>query len=433
MTQTAARHEQFVPREDALRIPAFAMLSYWALMAGVALAPYMFWRFHPDIQFTFSDACFAVAFFFAVLSGRLNTRPLSGMTAWWILAFSLMLLALGASSFVNGDPIRFGISGSQYFFSYLLMPFLVLLARAREQMRLIMIFVASVVVAEAFSIAMFYLYGEIPQALDWINHNFVTGAGRLGSFFGSANRNAAVISLTLPFAMYLARTGQWPIWVSVPCLGVLALALILTASFTGLVSGLGAAVFFVVAAYGKQSWKAVVVAVALLGAGWASGLSLPETFENRVLGALESGDISEAGTYTGRMELIEEAVSLSDDANLLGLGADQFRAVSDLGAPVHNVYLLIWTEGGVFSLLGWLLGMGVFAWIALRSVISDRTAGALVLSVGLAFLIITNASTHVYARMWTLPFLFAASVGMLAIDGRLRFSGKQQDIAQSDG
>ncbi|MFB0612650.1 O-antigen ligase family protein [Aurantiacibacter poecillastricola] len=420
MNSPYIRTPEVNPYERVSEFQLFELVWRWSLYGGLALLPFMMWRFHPDIQLTFSDGFFVIALAFALFTGRLNVNFFGGVTPLWILAILLMLAGLGASSFVNGDPIRFGIVSSQYLFAYLILPLVILLPRPQEQLPLIAIYVATVVAIEAFSIAMFYLNSGNPSGTDWINHNFVTGAERLGSFFGSANRNAAFVSLTVPFVLYLARAGIWPLWATIPSMLVLGLAILLTASVTGLTSSLLAIALFVFAAYGKHAWKVVVVCVGVVSLLWASGFTLPETFQERVLGAAESGDISEAGTYTGRMALVEEAIKLSDEVGFLGLGADQFRAVSDEEAPVHNVYLLIWTEGGPFSLLGWLLAMGIFAWIGLRSFATDRAAGALVLAVGVAFLIISNASTHIYARMWVIPVLFAMQAGVLCLQREKR-------------
>lgn len=378
-----------------------------SLTLGVLLIPFMMWRFHPDIQFTLSDGCFALAAMFALATGRVNLSPLGDMTPWWHMSFLIMLVALGASSLINGDPLRFAITGSQYVFAYLVLPYFLFAGTLAQMRRLAMFLIAGIVAAELASIVLFFVYGSIPQALEWINHNFVSGAGRLGSFLGSANRNAAMISLALPFVLYFARLRLLPWWVCTFAGAVLLLALVLTASVTGFISSLTALIIFALSVYGVRAWKPVALAGSLAVLAVAAGVPMPAAFQQRVLSAVESGDIDQAGTYGGRMQLIQEAIEISDDTHLLGIGADQFRTISEEGAPVHNIILLIWTEGGMFALLGWLLAMGIMALVALRTIRIDRPAAALSLSVALAFFIISNASTHVYARLWVVPVLFA--------------------------
>src|SRR3546814_3706712 len=65
----------------------------------------------------------------------------------------------------------------------------------------------------------------------------------------------------------------------------------------------------------------------------AAGYQLPEVFQGRVGGAIESGDMSQAGTYTGRMDLIHEAWEIVEDTMIVGLGVDQYRTISFADTP----------------------------------------------------------------------------------------------------
>lgn len=415
MTQTIAGYEQAEP--GTTRFSVSENIVRYALVLGVILTPFMMWRFHPAIQFTFSDGCFLIAAIFALASGRLNLRPFGDMSPWWLMSLCLMLFALGASSLINGDALRFAITGSQYAFAYLALPYFLFSGTEGIEIRLAKFFVLAVVAVEAVSVILFYLYGDVTGSLAWINHNFVTGAKRLGSFLGSANRNAALICLTLPFLFYFAKTRLLPLWLCIIGAAILTLALVLTASVTGFIATIAAVFIFVGASYGWQAWKPLAAAIGLLILAVAGGLPIPVTFQERVLSAFEEGDIEEAGTYGGRMDLVEEALKFSDDTHVLGIGADQFRSISEEGAPVHNIVLLIWTEGGMFALLGWAFVMGILALIAMRAIKFDKTVAALALSVVLSFFIISNASTHVYARLWVVPLLIAVRFAVLVTHG----------------
>jgi O-antigen ligase len=394
----------------------------YGLIIGVILTPFMMWRFHPAIQFTFSDGCFLIAAVFAFASGRLNLRPFGDLTPWWLMSFCLMLFALGASSLINGDPLRFAITGSQYVLAYMALPYFLFSGTEGIEIRLAKFFVGAIVAVQAVSILLFYLHADQPGSLQWINHNFVTGGGRLGSFLASANRNAALISLTLPFMFYFTKKRLFPLWFCVGGIAILAFALVLTASVTGFVTSIAAVLIFAIASYGVRAWKPLAGVVGALFLAVAAGLPIPATFQERVLSAFAEGDISEAGTFGGRMQLIEEALEFSSNTYFLGMGADQFRVVSDQGAPVHNILLLIWTEGGTFALLGWMLAMGILTLIAFRTIKFDKTAAALTLSVTLGFFIISNASTHLYARLWVVPVLIAARLAVVAAERMQRQS-----------
>ena len=134
----------------------------------------------------------------------------------------------------------------------------------------------------------------------------------------------------------------------------------------------------------------------------------------RVFGALQTGELSEAGTFTDRMFLIHEAMEVARETLLIGLGTDQYRVISAHGAPVHNTYLLVLTEGSLMSLFG-LIGLyltGVYlSWRAARQ--SDSwNIGGMTLIVMLLFALAMNGFAHFYARFWAVPFLLALALSL---------------------
>jgi O-antigen ligase len=151
---------------------------------------------------------------------------------------------------------------------------------------------------------------------------------------------------------------------------------------------------------------------ALAGAMTLTGVALPPAFQNRVATALVQGDISQAGTFAGRMELVREAWEIVGDTTFVGLGVDQYRVVSADRAPVHNIYLLAWAEGGLLSLFGWLVMMFVPLSIAVRRFAADRAAAALLIAVMLTFVIVSNAAPHMYARSWVVPLILAMGIAL---------------------
>jgi O-antigen ligase len=140
---------------------------------------------------------------------------------------------------------------------------------------------------------------------------------------------------------------------------------------------------------------------------FASGYEPPDVFQKRVLAAFEAGDIEQAGTYKDRLELMREAWQLASETTVLGVGVDQFRELSEEGAAVHNMYLLLWVEGGLPALAGWLLLLlilGAAAGLAYRH---DRMAAALGLAVLASFTIASVAAPHMYGRFWVVPLQVA--------------------------
>src|SRR3546814_16856122 len=110
------------------------------------------------------------------------------------------------------------------------------------------------------------------------------------------------------------------------------------------------------------------------------------------------------------MDLIREAWGIVEDTMIVGLGVEQYRTISFADTPVHNMYLLLWAEGGLLALLGWLLLMTISALVAIGVYQYDRQAAALGLSVLATFLIFSTASPHMYARVWLVPLMLALTV-----------------------
>jgi O-antigen ligase len=146
---------------------------------------------------------------------------------------------------------------------------------------------------------------------------------------------------------------------------------------------------------------------------------LPEAFEQRVLGAVRSGSLQEAGTFQGRVALMKEAMELLDDTMLLGMGVDQYRAQSRFGAPVHNTFLLIWIEGGLPALIGWLSLLIMMVAGALL-IARRRLDGAVACAVGLVFACIGFTTSHTYGRHLVVAVHLAMALVAASLAARTR-------------
>ena len=135
-------------------------------------------------------------------------------------------------------------------------------------------------------------------------------------------------------------------------------------------------------------------------------------FRDRVLNGILAGDVEQAGTFSDRVMLIQEAIRIAPDWLLVGMGADQYRYFSAYGHPVHNTYLLLLNEGGLLSLSGLLLllltGLPA-AFLALSSG-PTRKNGALTLTILLIYALVLSTFPHFYARFWNVPLILALSV-----------------------
>jgi O-antigen ligase len=386
----------------ALELPVTRLAIFFSVFPALRPA---------EVFFTYSDILFCFAAVLLLLSGRLRFAPMGPVTVPWMVAFAIMSLSLMVSSLMGSAPERALVVVGQYAFAYILLAYI--LVRTDESIvdTFVKTFVLGTVCVNAYGLAVYFT--GVDETF-----RFVTGSGRLTSFMGNPNSNANVIGLTLPLLLYLWFARKWRLPYVLVSLAILAYALVATSSVGGLMWSLaGVAVFIVL----TINWRVLVgiavclaVAIPLLDRYGPS--ILPAAFQERVLGAMESGDMSHAGTFSYRMGLIHEALDVVDDRLLFGIGVDQYRAKSEMGAPVHDVYLLLWAEGGLPALIGWLLLPQIIAltalWVFGRP--SGRLIAATTLAVIAVFLLAATGSAHMYARFWVVPLHLVMALLMVS-------------------
>jgi O-antigen ligase len=99
-----------------------------------------------------------------------------------------------------------------------------------------------------------------------------------------------------------------------------------------------------------------------------------------------------------------------DETMLLGLGVDQYKVKSQFGRPVHNTYLLLWTEGGIFALIGFasllLIALSGVVYVGGRHRLEAATGFALAAMV----VFIGFTTGHIYSRQSLLPLYLAMAL-----------------------
>ena len=384
------------------------------IIVAIFFAPYALWRVSTEYFITISDLLFVLGTIVLAPAGAINLKPFGTWTPLWLMAFVTMLMGLLIGSLVNGDPWRWISASSQYCFGFAVLPFILMSADHERATRYGKAFLAGVFAMEAFGVLIYYFYGGSYEDHQKIAFEFISGAGRLSAFLGDANWNGAMIAMALPFAMYFWAIGKVGNGATIVTLLVLLAALAASGSFTGFGSGLAAITIFVIVAGGRASLKFVVGAMVGLALVFAAGYRPPAVFQKRVATAFEEGDISQAGTFVGRLDLMEEAWQVVENTSFVGLGVDQYRKISRQKAPVHNIYLLLWAEGGLMALIGWLTLLVVLAIGSAISTSYDRPAGALGTAVLVTFILFSCAAPHMYARVWIVPLLVAMAIAFSA-------------------
>ncbi|KFG90450.1 putative membrane protein [Sphingobium herbicidovorans NBRC 16415] len=391
--------------------------EFMLLQGAVFFAPYNSFRY-PSIYITLSDMMFAGAFFLRVSTGRVSA-PFANLTWLWLLGLLMLSGGLFIGSVFKGDVVRCLVLTAQYCFAYLLVP-LVLLRRPEEE-------VIRLIKCGIWGMAVMCLLGAIVY---WAGHYstervqmaLVTGNKRLQGFAGNPNGMAVLTVMAMPLVWLLLLSNQMRRWVALLCMALLITGVILTSSNTGLYSMVAAALIFF---GGRRNFKTLIIIGLLGSAALTLGQNyLPATFQTRVLSAVNSGDLSSAGTFEGRQELNKEALEMADENLLIGLGADQYRHASRHGLPVHNLYLLLLNEGGGLSLLGYLvlLAVPVLAGIAGYRTRYGKLVLLTIFTTVVTFANALMAMPHTYGRCWFLFVFLAVSpalVGQGVINPRL--------------
>lgn len=376
--------------------------DYPLVIGGVFLCSMVYIR--PTAgNITVSDLMFAAALFVLLLNRKISLYPFGRMSAAvWLVGLSMLLAGLTVSSMISPDPMRAMAVVAQYAYAYFAVMLIFSSQSAKNIITLAKVYALSISVICLHGVYLIHYDGQRDTV-------FVTGSGRLTGLMERTNECATVIAFCVPIVLALCATGHIRKTSAFLAVTIMIYGILLTGSNSGLMSLVcGVGIFALLGVSWKRMLLPLILGMTILAfSGGFITEYLPETFQKRVLGALETGDLGKAGTFDGRIELINEALELTSDTMLIGVGADQYRVISEHGAPVHNLYLLLWTEGGLMSAIGFvvmLLGALGPAFSVLK-LPGGRPFAAAVFANVTVFFVAANALPHVYSRFWVLPIL----------------------------
>ena len=179
----------------------------------------------------------------------------------------------------------------------------------------------------------------------------------MGGIYGNSNDLAFAIVLTLPFALAFLVTSSSVFKKAIWALGIFIMmaALFLTASRAGfidlVIAGTVTMWHFGVRGKRPKLIAGVVIAGLLLMA--VAGGKLYDRF--RDLSGDSIAEESAYGSYQDRKYLMLRALDGIEHYPVLGLGAGNFQSYSLVWRQVHMTYLQIAVEGGIPSLIIYLL------------------------------------------------------------------------------
>ncbi|MEM5545016.1 hypothetical protein WNY61_20015 [Sulfitobacter sp. AS92] len=386
--------------------PVLSKLDSKLAALTVFLSPMNFFRLDV-VYLTLADAAACATLLVMLLKGNVPRAPLGMVTPIWLTGVLLLAAGLTIGSVVNGNLLSLVVILLQYFFSLIALVYVLAGREYRETVALLKVLVFSIAVVMAFGA---YVVHYVPDP----DLRLVSASGRLRSLVERENATAALGSIAIVLLLNLTLDGKFRRITAALIIPVLLYGVILTGSNTGLIlTVFGATVTALFSNSARVTIGFILAGVtAVIVAKFAGDIILPEIFQERVLTALTTRDLSQAGTFEDRYLLILEALEIARDTLGVGLGADQYRTISAYGAPVHNSYLLLLTEGSLISLLGLVLLLlsGVtLAWAAIVEA-DARTEGLIALIVCLIYAVMLSSFTHFYARFWNVPLVLALAL-----------------------
>lgn len=360
----------------------------------------------PNILLTLSDILFFSAACLLFSTIRVPRDPFGPATNAFLLFLGLLITGFLVSSVFASVPERALVYIVQFAFAYGVLAYVITAESYETIVSLVKWYLAGLFIG--LVIALYWFWTEPTPNI------FVSGAGRLMGMSGGPNGQSALIGLSMPLLLYLWMKERWPVFVLVPVLLTMLYSLLATSSNSGLIAAFAAFFFFFILVLTLKRFVRVAGALAVAAPLFIYyGLDyLPQTFHDRVLSAVTSGNIEQAGTFSIRVDLITEGLDILDDTIFLGIGADQFRVFSVYNLPVHNAYILLWTEGGMISLIAWLgmimtiVVLGLSAWRNKDS----RLEGVTAATTAITLLVVAISVTHLYPRAWTAPLILAQAL-----------------------
>lgn len=342
---------------------------------------------------------------------RLRNRLFSNIL---LISVVLMIMGLMISTIISSSEwaIRIFPIAIQYFFSFYIAYLFIASLNKRELDLLLTSYIVGGFVLAFLSIII-YLYAYdfgIQNLLIWRN-------GRLQMFSGANGLAPHMVLLSILLIYRIAvkqLSGLYYLLLMIPFYVI---------TLTGSNSGV---ILYIVAVFGLLAFirglKLKLILVMMAACGYLFLLNIThisETYDIPVLKRFDwinSGSVEEAGTYHERSEAIRVVWLYVMNNPIIGVGAGAAGAEgvfttevsTGLSSQPHNVYVLLWAEGGIIAIVG-LLGWLFAILFASLSVSGKQRMFILVTAFTLALAISMRA--HSYQLWLTLPIYLL--IGMI--------------------
>jgi O-antigen ligase len=379
-------------------------------------------RFKVTHGLNVSDAIFLLGFIFLILARRPPPRA-PRTPAWYVGAFIFLLAGMVASTQADAVPqsvvVVFNAVYVFFILQYLLRQ---QLGTTLHLQRAVGFFIAGVSLSAFVAILQVTLHVFLPKA-----GSIAAGSGTIGGnarAVGLSNQpNLAGIVFALGIVMgigLLLQIGFRRHWYLTCCVLVIAIALLLAASVSGMAAVIvGLLVLFIARGVPLKTVVSVVLALAavyLLVFGVIDRGSKLDPI-TRIEKTTNSNAGSGGGTLQLRIDTIDKAWSEILQKPIIGHGLDQqtlsvyFDKSLYVYYPPHNLIALYWYGGGIFMLVGLIIMVGsAFSRLLhgrLRAGKNWDPMRDVVLAACIAVLFFAMQGPELVDRWFWMPFLLA--------------------------
>jgi O-antigen ligase len=374
-----------------------------------------------NILFTVSDFFFVIGFILLILQKRVTiNKSFKTMLLVFLVGVSLILVGNYLSSLYGNPPTRDGITSSlQYAFVFILLPLVVISFDEKTVKKMLLYFLYGfTTVVFIGSITHMFL----PAVYNFLEtNNIFIGVNRMGSFLGS-NGLAKTIAISIPLLYLLTLDNFIGKKRALFIFLIFLIGLLLASSFGGILAAV-TSLLFILSLEIKQIkqfkkllfpiiFLIIMVSVYLLNFG--SSFSYFNTFENRIIEILATEDIENAGSLSVKKDLMGIAWNSIKESPIIGSGFGSFQFNNIYGQKVHNVYLGLWVEVGLFGFIGLLIILLANLLLGLKIIFKytliTRSHGVVLFVFTLVLSLNFITDTAAFVRSTILPLILLSSL-----------------------
>ncbi|API89840.1 hypothetical protein BKP56_11465 [Marinilactibacillus sp. 15R] len=385
--------------------------EYKLICLALFLAPFDTIRL-PGIYLTVSDVVFISIlpiFLINLLrhNSNINSMTVRLASACFLIIFGFVISLFRGSEHAVLPTITYAI---QFLFVLLYLPLLInkYILKKDIYLKMLHYYILGLLSSIVIGLIIDLFFPGVNSTL--VSKGIFVSSIRFGAFIGS-NGLAKLISAMIPLVFLLYHRRIIDKKYVLFAVLVLLYALLKTSSNGGTLATVFSLSLVIILSrtwkLKKEIYSVIGVSVFLGSVLILNGYLDIQMFISRVYNNFRYLDISEAGSYNLKIEIMKEALGMIAKNPIIGIGAEQYVRLSSFNSTVHNSYLSFWSEGGIISLIGFL-----YIFIIIYKLLISRINAKMDKNTSLYILIFTSVlmlnfitDTQVYQRFRMIPII----------------------------